>query len=65
MSLYETILDNWHKNVKTKEELIQHMDNFQLIYSYHSGKMENPAITFDDTREIFENGKSCGFYRRS
>lgn len=61
MSLYETILENWHKNVKTKKELIKYMDNFQLIYSYNSGKIENPDINFDDTREIFENGKVVSF----
>lgn len=37
------------------------MDNFQLIYSYNSGKIENPEINFDDTREIFENGKVISF----
>ena len=61
MSLYETILDNWQKNVTTKSELIKYLDNFQLIYSYNSGKIENPAITFDDTREIFENRRVISF----
>ena len=61
MSLYEAVLENWYKNVKTKKELIKYMDNFQLIYSYNSGKIENPDINFDDTREIFENGKVVSF----
>lgn len=61
MNLYETILTNWHNNVKNERDLIRYMDNFQLIYSYNSGKIENPRITFDDTREIFENGKVISF----
>lgn len=61
MLLYETILKNWQEKVRSEKELIQYMDNFQLIYSYHSGRMENPEITFDDTREIFENGKVVSF----
>lgn len=61
MSSYETILKNWHKNVKTEKDLIRYMENFQLIYSYNSGKIENPEINFDDTREIFENGKVVSF----
>lgn len=61
MSLYETIIENWYNNVKSRKELIKYMENFQLIYSYNSGKMENPEITFDDTREIFENGKVVSY----
>lgn len=61
MSSYETILKNWHKNVKAEKDLIRYMENFQLIYSYNSGKIENPQINFDDTREIFENGKVVSF----
>lgn len=61
MDLYETILKNWNKKVKTEKELIRYMNNFQLIYSYNSGKIENPAIDFDDAREIFENGRVISF----
>lgn len=61
MDLYGTILGNWNKRVRNKQELVRYMDNFQLIYSYNSGKIENPEIDFDDTRDIFENGRVTSF----
>lgn len=54
---YEDILI-WWKDVKkdTKEDIYALLDNFKILFAYHSGKIENEMITLHDTREIFENG---------
>lgn len=37
------------------------MDNFKIIFAYNSGVIENPEITYHNTREIFKNGKVINF----
>ena len=31
-------------------------ESFRILFAYHSGKIENQAITYHNTRDIFENG---------
>ena len=40
---------------------IKHLDSFRILFAYHSGKIENEDITYNDTREIFENGRVIGY----
>ena len=57
MSNYESIVLMWQKwNVKTSADIDLRLDNFRVLFAYNSGKIENDAITYHDTREIFENG---------
>ena len=37
------------------------MENFSVLFAYHSGKIENENITYHDTREIFENGRVINY----
>ena len=37
------------------------LHNFRILFAYNSGKIENEAVTYHDTREIFENGRAVGF----
>ena len=37
------------------------MESFRILFAYNSGKIENEAIKYYDTREIFENGKIISF----
>lgn len=54
---YEDILRWWKEEKKdTKEDIYTLLDNFKILFAYHSGKIENETITLHDTREIFENG---------
>ncbi len=54
---YQDILSWWKKKKKeTKEDIYTLLDNFKILFAYHSGKIENDTITLHDTREIFENG---------
>lgn len=54
---YEEILAWWKTEKKeTPEDIYTLLDNFKILFAYHSGKIENETITLHDTREIFENG---------
>jgi Fic family protein len=62
MSKYERALKLWQKwNVKTEADIDLRLDNFRILFAFNSGKIENDAITYHDTREIFENGQVQGF----
>ena len=54
---FEEIIDWWKKEKKeSKADLATLLDNYKILFAYHSGKIENDSITLHDTREIFENG---------
>ena len=62
MNDYEKMLRLWQGwNVRTEADIDRRLDNFRILFAYHSGKIENEAITWHDTREIFENGKALNF----
>ena len=53
---YERALEYWKSQDVQTGAKIEAVLNGQIInFAYHSGKIENPSITFNDTREIFEN----------
>ena len=59
---YEQALQLWRSwNVRTAADLDQYLDSFRVLFAYNSGKIENEEITYNDTREIFENGKVVGY----
>ena len=54
---YEKVLEFWNDLIpQSVSELEKLLDNFRILFAYHSGKIENENITYSDTREIFENG---------
>ena len=56
MSQYEKAVALWReKNIHTDAELAEALNAHGILFAYHSGKMENDNITFNDTREIFEH----------
>lgn len=62
MGKYEEIVKEWQKKkIKSESDLEQVLDNFRIMFAYHSNVIENPETTYHDTREIFENGKVTGF----
>ena len=62
MDKYESILKLWQKwNVKTSTDIDLRLDSFRVLFAYNSGKIENDAITYNDTREIFENGQVLNY----
>lgn len=62
MAGYTSTLVFWQKNkISSINELEQRLDQFRILFAYHSGKIENNEITYHDTREIFENGKVLNY----
>ena len=56
MDRYEEVLALWRrKQVRTDAELAEALNGHGISYAYHSGKLENEHITYNDTREIFEH----------
>lgn len=59
---YEQVLDWWKKEgVESDDDIYTVLDNFKVLFAYHSGKIENDRITMHDTREIFENGSVVNY----
>ena len=50
---------NWRVN--TEADIDMYLENFRILFAYNSGKIENDAITYNDTREIFENGRVLNY----
>ena len=46
---------------KSVEELENLLDDFKILFAYHSNRIENPYTNYHDTREIFENGKLISY----
>ena len=56
MSDYESVLAFWkNRNIDTAAKLAEVMNGGSIALAYHSGRIENENITFNDTREIFEH----------
>ena len=56
MGGYERALELWRcKNITTDAELSEALNGFGIAFAYHSGKIENENVTYNDTREIFEH----------
>lgn len=46
---------------RTAEGLEAALDSFRVLFAYHSGKIENERVTYEDTREIFHDGRVTGY----
>lgn len=52
---YQDIVAFWQgKNIKTSAELEAVLNGQIINFAYHSGRIENDNITYNDTRDIFE-----------
>jgi len=62
MSKYDDIVSLWqHWNVRTEKDIDHRLNSFRILFAYNSGKIENSAIKYNDTREIFENGRVLNY----
>ena len=53
---YEKAVLLWRKrNIVTDAELAEALNGHSIAFAYHSGKIENDSITYNDTREIFDH----------
>ena len=56
MELYEKTLAWWkEKKIETDAQLAEVLSGHSIAFAYHSGKIENDKITYNDTRDIFEH----------
>lgn len=56
MTDYEKAVALWQqKKISTDAELAEALNGHSIAFAYHSGKLENDSITYNDTREIFEH----------
>ena len=62
MDKYEDAVSLWRNwQVKTEADIDRRLENFRILFAYNSGKIENDAVTYSDTREIFENGRVLNY----
>lgn len=56
MTDYESAVVLWQKrHITTDAELAEALNGHSIAFAYHSGKIENENVTYNDTREIFEH----------
>ena len=56
MTDYEKAVSLWkEKKIENDAELAAALNGHSIAFAYHSGKIENDLITYNDTREIFEH----------
>lgn len=62
MEQYEKAVELWQSHgIADEADLDKYLDSFRILFAYHSGKIENEHITYNDTREIFEDGRVTGY----
>lgn len=62
MTEYQEICSIWKSfDIQEKSQLENHLDSFKVLFAYHSSKIENEEIKYDDTREIFEKGSLTSY----
>ena len=62
MTQYEKAVALWqHKKITTDAELAEALNGHSIAFAYHSGRIENEQITYNDTREIFEHDGVTSF----
>ena len=62
MTQYEKTIRLWNSfDIKTVTDLDTRLDSFRVLFAFNSGKIENPEITYYDTREVFENSRTTAF----
>ena len=56
MNNYEKAVALWKsRNITNDAELAEALNGHSIAFAYHSGKIENDRITYNDTREIFDH----------
>ena len=62
MNHYEKAVAFWrNKNIQNEADLSEALNSHSIAFAFHSGKIENPNITYDDTREIFEHNSVTSY----
>lgn len=59
---YTNVVKFWQaKDLSTVERFDLALENYRILFAYHSGKIENDSISYHTTREIFCDGKVSSY----
>ncbi len=59
---YENVVEKWkEKCINSIEDLECALNNYKILFAYHSNKIEDCNLTYHQTREIFENGRIMNY----
>lgn len=59
---YLDVVKKWQEtSIESVADIEQRLQNFRILFAYHSNKIENPNTSYHNTREIFENGKVINY----
>lgn len=59
---YQAIVSWWRaQHISQRDELAAVLEGYRVRFAYHSGTIENPELTYHDTRDVFEDGRVRGF----
>jgi len=59
---YIRVVELWKSyKIVAVADLDKYLDSFRILFAFHSGKIENDEITYNDTRKIFENGRVVNY----
>ena len=51
MGPYEKAVALWRSwQVRSAADIDLRLDSFRVLFAYHSGRIENPEVTYHDTR---------------
>lgn len=55
---YERAVRLWQSHpIPSAAELDKSLETFRILFAYHSGKIEDEAVTYQDTKDIFQSNK--------
>lgn len=59
---FEDVIKYWQEQkLESKEEYMNILENFSVLFAYNSGAIGNDEITYYDTKEIFNRGKVINY----
>lgn len=62
MYKYEDIVREWSsRKIQTVYDIDTILNNYRILFAYHSNKIEGSSVSMHQTREIFENGKVVNY----
>ncbi|MDR0862979.1 MAG: Fic family protein [Oscillospiraceae bacterium] len=62
MSKYTEVVGLWRGwSVRSVTDIDYRLRDFKILFAYHSSRIENPSIAYQNARGIFENGRVLNF----
>lgn len=59
---YQDVVSRWRQqHIASREQLADALSDYRIRFAYNSGTIENPELTYHDTRDVFEDGRVRGF----